>query len=204
MTLRALDLFCGGGGASAGLVRAGFDVTGVDLHPQPQYPYRFVRADWREVNLRGYDFVWASPPCQAHTQLRGLGKAKPDDVDHIPAVRAALRACGAPWCIENVLGAPLLSPVTLCGSMFGLDVRRHRLFEASFPIRPLACKCRGRRNIAVYSKRPRDRLPDGVIRARDVEHGRQAMGIDWLDWRGLTQAIPPAYSEYVARELLRR
>lgn len=197
--LRALDLFCGAGGVSAGLVRAGFDVTGVDLHPQPQYPYRFVQADWSTVDLAGYDLVWASPPCQAHTQLRGLGKAKPTDRDFIDDVRSALVANGTPWVIENVLGAPLRSPVTLCGSMFGLAVRRHRLFEASFPIPQPACACRGRRNIAVYGKAPGHRLPDGVIRARDVAHGREAMGIGWMDWKPLTQAIPPAYAEHIGQ-----
>jgi DNA (cytosine-5)-methyltransferase 1 len=202
---RALDLFCGAGGATRGLQRAGFHVTGVDVFPQPSYVGdRFIEADATALpltleELREFDFIWASPPCQRHTQLRGLGKAKASDVDLIPVTRELLRLSGVPYVIENVVGAPLINPVTLCGSMFGLAVKRHRLFEATFPIEPPRCACRGRRNIAVYGKSPAHRLPDGVIRARDLQHGREAMGIDWMNWRELTQAIPPAYSEHIAR-----
>lgn len=203
MKLRALDLFCGGGGASMGLHRAGFDVVGVDLVEQPEYPFEFVRADALRHPLEGFDFIWASPPCQAHTTLRGLGKAKATDVDLVGRVRRRLQRARTPWVIENVVGAPLRNPTRLCGSMFGLAVQRHRLFEASFPIAtPPPCSCRSRRNVAVYGKAPGHRLPDGVQRARDVAHGRSAMGIDWLSWKPLTQAIPPAYSEFIAREFL--
>lgn len=201
--LRALDLFCGAGGASRGLADAGFKVVGVDIAPQPEYPFLFVQADALEYPLGGVDFIWASPPCQAHTTLRGLGKANAADLDLIPAVRERLVQSGIPYVIENVVGAPLYSPLMLCGSMFGLAVRRHRLFEASFPAgllaSSLACSCRSRKNIAVYGKAPGHRLPDGVQRARSVEHGREAMGIDWMSWRPLTQAIPPAYSRFLAQ-----
>ncbi len=209
MKPRALDLFCGAGGATRGLQLAGFHVTGIDLNPQPSYiGDAFIRADaieaMRVIELDLYDLVWASPPCQAHTQLRGLGKAKASDVDMIPAVREALlrQKEPPPWVIENVVGAPLQNAVTLCGSMFGLAVRRHRLFEASFPIVPPPCSCRGRRNIAVYGKAPGHRLPDGVIRARSLAHGRRSMGIRWMTWPELTQAIPPAYAGLIGRAAL--
>jgi DNA (cytosine-5)-methyltransferase 1 len=201
--MKALDLFCGGGGAGVGLHRAGFDVTGVDVVPQPEYPLRFFLGDALRFPLEGYDLVWASPPCQAHTTLRGLGKAREDDAELIIRLRRRLRRARVPYVIENVVGAPLLNPVVLCGSMFGLAVRRHRLFECSFPVRrPMLCSCRARRNVAVYGKAPGHRLPDGVQRARSVEHGRDAMGINWLSWRPLTQAIPPAYSEYIGRAFM--
>lgn len=197
-----------------GLHRAGFEVVGVDVKPQPSYPFEFHQADWLDFVTSGdpvgdpmlefFDFVWASPPCQAHTQLRGLGKAKPDDVDLLPPVRSFLRGYGIPHVIENVVGAKLIEPITLCGSMFGLAVRRHRLFEChGFTMLAPECRCRGRRNIAVYGKSPAHRLPDGVIRARDLAHGRAAMGIDWMEWRELTQAIPPAYGEFIGKAALR-
>lgn len=197
----ALDLFCGAGGVSVGLRRAGFKVVGVDIAPQPNYPFPFIRADIKTINFEGFDFVWASPPCQAHTQLRGLGKARINE-DLIPHVREELRALEVPHVIENVVGAPLEKPVTLCGSMFGLAVKRHRLFETTFPVRPPPCSCRRRKNVAVYGKAPGHRLPDGVQRARSVEHAREAMGIDWMSWREITQAIPPAYSEFIGRSFL--
>jgi hypothetical protein len=125
---RALDLFCGAGGASMGLHRAGFEVVGVDACPQPEYPFAFVQADALTFPLDGFAFVWASPPCQAFTAY----KRRTDHVrprrNLIPAVRARLAAAGVPYVIENVVGAPLRVPVMLCGSMFGLDVQRHRLF----------------------------------------------------------------------------
>lgn len=204
MKPRALDLFCGAGGVSRGLDLAGFDVTGVDIVPQPSYPYRFIQGDALEAELGGYDLIWASPPCQAHTTLRGLGKANPGDVDLVDAIRKRLlrqlMTWGTSYVIENVVGAPLRNPRVLCGSMFDLAVRRHRLFESSFLLEPpRPCSCRSRKNIAVYGKAPAHRLPDGVQRARDLDEGRRAMGIDWMQWRELTQAIPPAYAEWIGR-----
>lgn len=143
MTLRALDLFCGAGGASEGLRRAGFEVVGVDVEPQPEYPFRFVLADALTFPLEDvraqYDLVWASPRCQAFTAYRRRHNHVRPVENQIPATRARLRATGVPYVIENVPGAPLASPVRLCGSMFGLDVRRHRLFETSFPVEVPSC-----------------------------------------------------------------
>jgi DNA (cytosine-5)-methyltransferase 1 len=144
---RALDLFCGAGGMSYGLELAGFDVTAVDIHPQKHHRGgRFVRADALDVLLdleflRGFDFIHASPPCQSYSSLRHLQKGKVYP-DLIAQVRASLAASGAPYSIENVPGAPLGGNLTmLCGTMFGLqtpdgraEIRRHRLFETSWPI----------------------------------------------------------------------
>src|SRR5262249_32481308 len=136
----ALDLFCGAGGASMGLHRAGFDVVGVDIESQPRYPFTFLRTDVTRMSVFGYpfrldqfDFIWASPPCQGSTALTRCNGNAEDWPDLIPGTRALLKAAGRPYCIENVEGAPLEHPMMLCGTMFpGLRVLRHRIFECSF------------------------------------------------------------------------
>jgi DNA (cytosine-5)-methyltransferase 1 len=204
-----LDLFCGAGGCSVGYHRAGFDVVGVDLNPQPQYPFHFIRADaFAFVAEHGweYDAIHASPPCQAHTAMRRLGKnAGAGAVDLIPQTRASLASSGKPYVIENVVGAPLRSPLILCGSTFGLGVRRHRLFESNVDLGPRP-SCRHKdvpRPIAVYGDHPQSPGDKTyrVNRARTLAEGQAAMGIDWMPWRPLTQAIPPAFTEYVGLRL---
>jgi DNA (cytosine-5)-methyltransferase 1 len=141
---RILDLFCGAGGAAAGYASAGWEVHGVDIAPQPHYPYAFTRGDalsYLDENGHRYDAVHASPPCQHYSKAtRRWAGAPASHPDLVSAVRERLRDLGLPYIIENVTHAPLVSPVVLCGSMFGLGVRRHRLFEASFPVpSPPAC-----------------------------------------------------------------
>lgn len=223
MRPKALDLFCGAGGAAMGLYRAGFDVVGVDIKPQPRYPFPFVRGDALKppMRLKDFDLVWASPPCQAFTSMRHLGKrAGEGALDLIDPVRELLRGARA-WVIENVPGAPLQSAFELCGSAFGLGVRRHRRFESSFFVLVPECQHgggyvvpvwgdgrpsrqearRARRPIAVYGDHPQQPGDKTyrVNRARTLEEGSGAMGIDWMDWRPLTQAIPPAYSEHIGK-----
>ena len=160
---KALDLFCGAGGATRGMQRAGFHVTGVDVKPQPRYVGdAFIQADALSVSLDGYDFVWSSPPCQAHTVLKKMWNAKAH-IDLIPQTRAKFKAWGGPYIIENVVGAPLIRPVLLCGTMFNLgtgdaELRRHRLFESNCFL--LAPECRhGQRkaSIGVYGGHLRNR-----------------------------------------------
>ena len=139
MKPKALDLFCCAGGASRGLADAGFEVIGVDIEPQPHYPYDFHRADAMTFELRWFDFIWASPPCQRYSRAQRIRDN--DHPDLIERLRKRLIKSGKPYCIENVVGAPLINPVELCGAMFpGLSVYRHRLFETSFdlpqPIHP--------------------------------------------------------------------
>lgn len=205
--MRALDLFCCAGGASAGLVRAGFEVLGVDVEPQPDYPFAFVQADALTYPLSDFDFVWASPPCQGFTAY----KRRPEHVrprpNLIPAVRERLQASGLPYIIENVEGARehLRNPIVLCGSMFGLDVRRHRLFECSFPVRQPACRHQlqtPRFAQATNRKNKRSTVEVGVYRI-PIAVQRKAMGIDWMPLHSLSQAIPPAYAHYLATEYLR-
>ncbi len=201
---RALDLFCCAGGASTGLVAAGFDVLGVDIEEQPEYPFAFRCSDALTFPLDGFDLIWASPKCQAFTAY----KRRPSHVrpaeNLIPAIRARLRASGIPYIIENVVGAPLESPSLLCGSMFGLDVQRHRLFETSFPV--LAPPCDHRRWTARFPPATnrsnlRKTVEVGVWRI-PIDTQRAAMGIPWMSLEKLSQAIPPAYAEFLARVFL--
>jgi DNA (cytosine-5)-methyltransferase 1 len=208
----AIDLFCGAGGAAMGLYRAGFDVIGVDLEPQPRFPFRFVLADALTYPLRGADFVWASPPCQAHTAMRVMHNARPHR-DLIVPTRGKLVAAGIPWVIENVVGAPLICPVTLCGSMFGLGaagakLRRHRLFEASFPlIVDRRCNHDGE-TIGVYgghvrNRRRRENSKNRGVADFELDQGRASMGIPWMTLTELSQAIPPAYSEFIGLQAMK-
>ena len=141
---KILDLFCGAGGASMGLRRAfpEAEVTGVDINPQSRYPFKFIQADALDFSLDGYDFVWASPPCQAHSRLRGIdGKYYADFIQPIRIRFNTEIADGIPKVIENVVGAPLIDPIMLCGSMFpGLRVWRHRIFEINFPVAQPECQ----------------------------------------------------------------
>src|SRR5690348_14772063 len=128
-----------------GLRRAGFDVVGFDIEPQPHYPFEFHQQDALIVDLSGFDFVWSSPPCQAYSMYsRNLGTAS-SFPDLIAPVREKLQASGLPWVIENVPGAPLRGDVLLCGTMFGLPLLRHRYFELSWqhPLDLLQCRHTG-------------------------------------------------------------
>ena len=212
---RLLDLFCGAGGAGAGYAAAGFDVVGVDLEPQPRYPFEFWRGDALEVLVaegRGFDAIHASPPCQRYSSLtRRHGASRVDGhPDLVAPTRDLLVELGLPYVIENVPGAPLRSPVMLCGSMFGLagtvagerrQLRRHRLFESPLLLYPPGpCAHDGGRTIGVYGhpggKSARDR-----VRFGGSSSWREAMGISWMRVPELAEAIPPAYTEWLGRQL---
>lgn len=211
--LRALDLYCGAGGVAEGLRRAGFEVTGVDVEPQRHFPFEFVQRSALRLTpkyLRGFDLVWASPPCQAHSALRhmqGAGYASKHK-NLIPATRRLLRAAGVPYIIENVEGAPLLDPLMLCGSMFGMRfrghyLRRHRLFETSMPLRVrLECDHRGKA-VGVYGHGQQLRRGTREAYGLAADDARRLMGIDWMPRDRLSQAIPPVYSEYLGRQARR-
>lgn len=184
-----------------GLYRAGFEVVGVDIRPQPHYPFEFHQADALEYPLDGFDFIWASPPCQAYSKTRAIhGKDYPD---LIPDTRQHLENSGAPFAIENVPGAPLRNAFVLCGTMFGLKVIRHRHFETNFDV-GLIPQC-GRHG-STNSHRGYSTGAEFVTVAgnnyRRIE-GAAAMDIDWYVPRDrLSQAIPPAYSEFIGRSAI--
>jgi DNA (cytosine-5)-methyltransferase 1 len=198
-----LDLFCGAGGAAMGYHRAGFDVVGVDIAPQPRYPFEFHRADALTFPLDGFDAIHASPPCQVFV-TRGRTQRRADRTPHldlVDATRARLQGTGVPWVMENVPTSTLRLDLMLCGSMFGLAVRRHRHFEGRPPLLPWTLACNhGYPIYGVYGHGAgprRERTDWGT-----VADWRGAMGIEWMTRDEITQAIPPAYTEWIGRRLL--
>ena len=205
--LRLLDLFCCGGGAGMGYSQAGWDVTGVDIKPQPRYPFAFVQADALEyLAAHGweYDAIHASPPCQGYSHLTPA-KNRGDHAKLIPALRSLLIEVGKPYIIENVAGArmELREPVMLCGSMFGLRTRRHRFFETSWPVRaPRECDhSEMPLLVTTASKASRAKRHALGMKPKSVANAPEAYGIDWMGFAELKEAIPPAYTKYLG-ELL--
>jgi DNA (cytosine-5)-methyltransferase 1 len=210
---KLLDLFAGAGACSVGYHRAGFDVIGVDIAPQPRYPFEFHQADALEYlaeHGRGYDAIHASPPCQAYSSMSdcrpGLAGEYPQLID---AVRDLLAATGNPYIIENVPGSGLTDApdlfgghgLTLCGTMFGLELYRHRAFETSWPI--------------TTPPHPRHTVPaskaghwtPGTIisvagHVSPIDVARAAMGIDWMTRDELAEAVPPDYTTYIGAQLI--
>ena len=200
--VRCLDLFCGAGGAGMGLSRAGFDVTGVDILPQPRYPFKFIQGDALAQDLTGFDFVWASPPCQHYSGMSGCRDGLRETYpDLIGPVRDMLTAWGGPWIIENVMGAPLRNPVVLCGAMFGLKTYRHRQFEGNLPLTAPPHPAHTTPTSKAGHWRP-GTLVSVAGNCAPVALAREAMGIDWTNRRELAEAIPPAYAEFVGKQAM--
>jgi DNA (cytosine-5)-methyltransferase 1 len=214
---RLLDLFCGAGGSAVGYNRAGFDVVGVDSAPQPRFPFAFVQADALEyLAAHGHEFdaIHASPPCQAHVLgFAAVNRNRGRELRHLDLIsvtREALMDLGLPYVIENVEGAPLRFAFRLCGSSFGLAVRRHRRFESSVLLLAPDC-CH---EIQRDKKYPTNWRPNGrkvlasVVQvygtgAERMDLWGPAMGINWMTGTELRQAIPPAYTEFIGKQLLR-
>jgi len=198
---RLLDLFCGAGGAAMGYHRAGFDVVGVDIAPQPHYPFEFHQADAMTWPLDGYDMIHASPPCQDHMMT-------PHPVKHgtgwmLAAIRDRLEAQQTPWVLENVPGAPMRADYVLCGCIFGLELRRVRHFETSWRGFDLRAPCYHRGPVvSVVGHGTPTWVRSKLGYNPTIADYRKAMGIDWMNRNELSQAIPPAYTEYVASRLL--
>jgi DNA (cytosine-5)-methyltransferase 1 len=203
---RLLDLFCGAGGAAMGYYRAGFDVVGVDIKPQPRYPFEFHQGDAMTWPLDGFDAIHASPPCQQYMKSPLRALVTRPHLRLIEPMRQRLSSTGLPWVIENVPGAPLPHQSTLdgaygielCGTMFSRRIQRHRLFETSFPIAPpRGC------DHSVSVMNPYDagwrRQWQGV---NCWKAWRAEMGVEWMDQATGQEAIPPAYTEHIGRQLL--
>lgn len=195
--MRILDLFCGAGGAAMGLHKAWPDaeIVGVDIKLQPRYPFTFVLGDAMIYPLDGFDFIWASPPCQSYSlAMRHLARPQPKLIDGL-----RLRLVGN-WVIENVVGAPLMSPCVLCGTMFGLRIYRHRLFETSFPlVAPCACN-HERHALNPHGMGGRERIYAEFGRQEPEKLWGREMGVPWMNRHETREAIPPVYSEYIAKQ----
>jgi hypothetical protein len=211
MKPKLLDLFCCAGGAGAGYAAAGFDVTGIDNKPRPNYPFRFIQADALEylaAHGHEYDAIHASPPCQASCALTKGTNAGRFHPQLIPETRRLLSLAGRPCILENVQGSDVRRDVTLCGEMFGLGVIRHRYFEltgwnATAPAHP---PHRGR--VAGWRHGQYHEGPYFAVYGQGggkgtVAQWQQAMGIDWTtDRNELAEAIPPAYTKWIGQQLL--
>jgi len=200
--MKLLDLFCGAGGASVGYHRAGFEIIGVDMVDQPNYPYRFefIQADALEIDLPECDVIHASPPCQNYcwstTKARNKGKTYPDLIE---PTREILKASEKPYVIENVVGAPLINPTYLEGTMFGLGVIRRRLFETNWWLpQPMYISRKGTVKDRTYCSV----AGNGGDGSNRVDNWKKAMDIYWMTRAEIKQAIPPAYTEYIGKYLL--
>jgi DNA (cytosine-5)-methyltransferase 1 len=208
MRPRLLDLFCGAGGAAMGYSRAGFDVVGVDIRPQPNYPFEFWQEDaldairWWDSDDHGFVAIHASPPCQAYSKTQRIrSNAHPD---LIGPTRELLNQTGLPWIIENVPGAPLHDPVVLEGQMFdGLRTQRKRWFETNWPLDVPFLRSPRPAPQAKMGRKPKPHEWFQVVgNTSDANGARAAMGIDWMNRDELSQAIPPAYTEFIGTQLL--
>lgn len=210
MKPKLLDLFCGAGGAGAGYVRAGFDVVGIDIRPQPRYPFAFVQADAMIYPLDGFDAIHASPPCTDHTPIR-TAEQPHGTAWMLEATIARLTVSGLPYVVENVVGAAKHMPgaVMLCGESFGIHgLCRHRLFlsNVALVVPPRACRPHPVGIYGELSKNDRHlgHRADGYRRGvrAGVETARRLLGCPWMDGPELSQAIPPVYCEFIGGQLL--
>lgn len=205
-----LDLFCGAGGAAMGYHRAGFDVVGVDIEPQPRYPFHFIQADAMNYAISSFDLVHASPPCQPYSATKSLPRRDPSRYpDLVAPLRDRLIRAGVRYVIENTPQAPLINPVKLCGTMFGLRTRRHRLFE-TWPALYLTPPCNHNHRTAAtttrragyYTSDPQANMVTVAGHLFSLHAGSIALDIDWMRHTELRQAIPPAYTEYIGRAII--
>lgn len=213
-----LDLFCGAGGAGMGYREAGFHIIGMDIADQPHYPGQFIQTDVMKLrrldkfcDLIGAVAIHASPPCQRYSDLAKRNRNAEKWPDLIEPTRKMLVASGRHYVIENVEGAPLIDPVTLCGSTFpGLRVLRHRLFETSFSLQPRPCHNRHPlvfthdKRKAHYGKLDQNTSFVQVTGGGNctVANKADAMGISWMTGKELNESIPPRYTRYVGQLLM--
>jgi DNA (cytosine-5)-methyltransferase 1 len=207
-----LDLFCCAGGSGMGYSRAGFQVVGVDIEPQPNYPFPFIQGDALGLDLKFmalFDAIHASPPCQSYSDLAKRNANGHEWPRLVEPVREMLSKTGLPYVIENVEGAPLKDPVVLCGTMFReLRVIRHRLFETNFPVEaprhgkhPLVHTFDRRKNHFGKTDEKVDYVQVTGGGNCTLAAAREAMGISWMTKKEINEAIPPAYARFIGKQL---
>lgn len=212
-----LDLFCGQGGAAMGYYNSGFNIIGIDIQPQPLYPFPMITADalTLPINLNKIDAIHASPPCQRYSDLAYRNGNADIYPDLIEPIRQILETTNKPYVIENVERSPLNDPIMLCGTMFeNLRVIRHRLFETNWPIQTHQLQHATKHPLVfTHDKRKKHygKLDQNTSYVQvtgggncTIENARSAMGIDWADKNGLNEAIPPAYTEFIGKQLIQQ
>lgn len=207
---KLLDLYCGEGGAGFGYHLAGFQVTGVDINQMDNYPFDFIKADaiaiLNDIEFcRQYDVIHASPVCKRYsvmTKCAGTQDEHPDDID---TIRNLLQRIGKPYIIENVPGSPLKDYVMLCGTMFGLNIVRHRNFECSPAIYFPPMLCNHSKKVVKHGRKPDRQRNYAAVTGNfsDVAFAKESMQINWMRRDGLSQAIPPKYTEWIGLEMIK-
>lgn len=192
--MKILDLFCCQGGAAKGYADAGFEVVGIDIDPQPLYPFTFIQADATEYPLDGFDALHASPPCQDHSVSRHASGGSHGTGWMLRHTLDRFRASGLPYVVENVDGAELPSALTLCGTTFGLGLHRHRRFETSFAAFSPGCD--------PSQVRYRGRAAEIFGHHGNTDRIRDEWGVPWMTQYGTAQSIPPAFTRYLGELLL--
>lgn len=220
--VKLLDLYCKAGGAAAGYAKAGFDVVGVDIEPQLNYPYKFIQADAIEflktADLTEFDAIHASPPCQAHSRAKYLSLARNggkygDHKDFIAETRELLRKIGKPYIIENVVGAPLINPISLYGTQFkNIYTQRQRNFESNINLKPPETPMQKKKTPTAGNGFGQDGFisicGSGGVKGMNAKQivlywGFALGGIDWMSRSELAEAIPPAYTEFIGKQLIK-
>ena len=219
--MKILDLYCKAGGAAAGYARAGFEVVGVDIVDQPNYPYKFIKMDAIEFlktqDILEYDAIHASPPCQAHTRAKFLSEARNggkygDHKDFIQVTRKLLQKIGKPYVIENVVGAPLINPIALSGTQFkNIYTQRRRLFESNIRLKEPECPPVKKKTPTAGNGFGQDGFisicGSGVVKGMNAKQivlywGFALGGIDWMTRAELAEAIPPVYTEFIGKQII--
>lgn len=211
--IKILDACCCAGGAAKGykLAMESAQITGIDTEPQPNYPYTFVQDDaiaYIKKHGKKFDFIHASPPCQAHSNMTHRGRGQAAHISLIDEIRTAILQTKRPYIIENVVGAPLQNPIMLCGSSFALRVRRHRLFESNMPLYGKPCDHAWQDESKIYKMYQHYAWhKTGVVPvygsggSKASEHWNEAMGIDWMSRKEIVEAIPPAYTQFLGLQV---